>query len=82
MCDFLHTDTETVVEEPITDDPCFLSVLLIHGMEILFFISKPNLFSLKSHDLSDGKYVSNPNNTILLVIHSIVVRWILFFDIV
>ena len=38
-------------------------------MEILLFIFKPNILSLKSHDLSDGKYVSNPNNTILLMIH-------------
>eukprot|EP00253_Pinus_taeda_P027335 PITA_27335 len=70
MCDFPRADIEHVAED--------VSTLLIHGMEISLSISRPNLFGQPFHDLSAGKYDSNPNLTLLLEIIFIVVGWILF----
>ena len=80
MCDFWHTDTEIVAEEPIAAESLFLlSTLHPWYGDIIIY---PNLFGLKSHDLSEGKYISNPSNTILLEIQSIIVGQILFSDVV
>ena len=80
MCDFPSTDTETVAEESIADESLFLISTLDPWYGDIIVYLQTQSFGQKFHNLSDGKYTSNPKSIILFVIHFIVVGQIQFSD--